>query len=247
MKWLCMDWNQVCRRHHTVFCKVLLLSIGTWRRERAGDRDRERARRKRVERKVCLYSDFLEFNRESLSRYLLHYHLNDFFKCLWKKQFSIWVFLKMYLNELYYGSRYPSEIFLICWLLSKLKSVVLKCTVFLNCFGSILECVFFLETISSDLWTISFVFTSDWNFLLIWANCKCFGTCVQTVSTIVCSLHNNWFHMAIVDSHLNRQTLHNFSIIFHHVSHHIPNDPFNYQKLVYTHVYYIHIWHWNCL
>ncbi len=28
MKWLCMDWNQVCRHHHTVFCKVLLLSIG---------------------------------------------------------------------------------------------------------------------------------------------------------------------------------------------------------------------------
>ncbi len=45
--------------------------------------------------------------------------------------------------------------------------------------------------LSSGLWTISFLFTSDWNFLLIWANCKCFITCVQTVSTIVCSLHNN--------------------------------------------------------
>ncbi len=49
----------------------------------------------------------------------------------------------------------------------------------------------FLERISSDLWTISFLFTSDWNILLIWANSKCFGTCVQTVSKIVCSLHNS--------------------------------------------------------
>ncbi len=131
------------------------------------------------------------------------------FKCLWKKQFSIWVFLKMYLNELYYGS-VPSEIFLICWLLSKLKSVVLSVQ-----FSQLLwlnsRMCFFLETISSDLWTISFVFNIRWDFLLIWANCKCFGTCVQTVSTIVCSLQNNWFHMAIVDSHLNRQTLHTHS------------------------------------
>ncbi len=37
----------------------------------------------------------------------------------------------------------------------------------------------FIETIISDHWTIRFLFTSDWNFLLIWANCKCFGTCVQ--------------------------------------------------------------------
>ncbi len=51
--------------------------------------------------------------------------------------------------------------------------------------------IFFPETISSDLWTISFLFTSDWNFLLIWANCKYFGTCVQTVSILVCSVHNN--------------------------------------------------------
>ncbi len=43
-----------------------------------------------------------------------------------------------------------------------------------------------------------------------------------------------------VDSHLNCQTLHNFSIIFHRVSHHIQNDPFNYQKL-YMHVCFINI------
>ncbi len=96
------------------------------------------------------------------------------------------------------------------------------------------------ETISSDLWTISFLFTSDWNFLLIWANWKCFGTCVQTVSTIVCSLHTTNFIWLVdqnwwFDSHFNCQTLTNFSIIFHRVSHHIHNDPFNYQKLVYTH------------
>ncbi len=28
--------------------------------------------------------------------------------------------------------------------------------------------------------TISFLFTSDWNFLLIWANGKCFGTCANS-------------------------------------------------------------------
>ncbi len=61
-------------------------------------------------------------------------------------------------------------------------------TVFLNCFRSILNFFFFLKQISSDLWTISYLFTSDWNLLLICANCKCFGTCVQTISTIVCSL-----------------------------------------------------------
>ncbi len=54
----------------------------------------------------------------------------------------------------------------------------------------------FIETIISDHWTIRFLFTSDCNFLLIWANCKCFGTCVQKVSTIVCSLRNNQLHMA---------------------------------------------------
>ncbi len=39
---------------------------------------------------------------------------------------------------------------------------------------------FFSKTISSNLWTISFLFTSDCNFLLIWANCKCFGTCANS-------------------------------------------------------------------
>ncbi len=93
-------------------------------------------------------------------------------------------------------------------------------TVSLNCFGSILKSFFFLETISSDLWTISYLLTLDCNFLLIWANCKCFGTCVQTVSAVCTTTNcirlvdqNRW-----VDSHLNWQTLHNFSIIFHRVS-----------------------------
>ncbi len=38
---------------------------------------------------------------------------------------------------------------------------------------------FSLKTIRSDVWTISFLLTSDLNFLLISANCVCIGTCVQ--------------------------------------------------------------------
>ncbi len=187
MKWLCMDWNQVCRRHHTVFCKVLLLSIGTWRRERAGDRDRERARRKRVERTVRLYSDFLEFNRECL----LHYHSNAFFKCLWKKTVF---YLSIFKNVPYWivlGVMLSFRNLSYMLIIIKVEKCYFKVYSFCHFALPQFSNVFFLETISSDLWTISFLFTSDWNFLLIWANCKCFGTCVQTVSTIVCSLHSN--------------------------------------------------------
>ncbi len=74
------------------------------------------------------------------------------------------------------------------WLTNPLQFFSIALALFSNVY-------FFLETIISDLWTISFLFTSDWDFLLIWANCKCFGTCGQTVSTIVCSLHNK-LHMA---------------------------------------------------
>ncbi len=40
---------------------------------------------------------------------------------------------------------------------------------------------------------------------------------------------------------LKLASLYNFSITFHCVSHHIQNDPFNYQKLVNMHVYSINI------
>ncbi len=108
---------------------------------------------------------------------------------------------------------------------------------------------FSLETISSDLWTISYLLTLDCNFLLIWANYKCFGTCVQTVSAVCTTTNCVWLvdQNRWVYSHLNCQTLHNFSIIFHHVSITFKTIHSIIKNIVYTRVYSINIWHWHCL
>ncbi len=110
---------------------------------------------------------------------------------------------------------------------------------------------FFFETISSDLWTKLLVHIR-WEFLIdlcklqkLWhmcANSK--YNCLQFAQQLIA--YGLLIKTDESDSHLC-QTLHNFSIIFPHVSHHIQNDPFNYEKLVYMHVYSINIWHWHCL
>ncbi len=121
-------------------------------------------------------------------------------------------------------------------------------TVFLNCFRSIIE-YFFLVQISEQLVTCSHQIGIYYWFVQI-ANALAHVSKQWVQLSAVCTTANyiwlvdqNWR----VDSHLNCQTLHKFSIIFHRVSHHIQNDTFNYEKCVYTHVYSINIWHWDCL
>lgn len=75
----------------------------------------------------------------------------------------------------------------------------------------------FLKTISLSLWTVSFLFTLDLHFLLIWANCMCFGTCVQKImynsqqyTQLLKLVDQNW----LTDYQWNSRSLQNFRTFF---------------------------------